>query len=133
MYASIFCLKTSTGQLQGLWDRLAAGAASVGAAITKPFSNPGPLPQLGDPMGGEFQQQYAPAPQAITIPQRVAEAAAAPRIEQDNRQISNTITVPVTINATVNNTTPQGIAGAVAGAGQSVAGEVKKALSDGGQ
>jgi len=54
---------------------------------------------------------------------------AAPPAPADNRQITNTITVPVTINATVTNTTPQGIAGA----GQSVGNEVKKALSDGGQ
>jgi TP901 family phage tail tape measure protein len=60
---------------------------------------------------------------------------AAPQLQQqnNNRTINNSVTVPITINATVSNTTPQGIAGAVAGAGQSVAGEVKKALSDGGQ
>jgi hypothetical protein len=58
---------------------------------------------------------------------------AAPPVAQDNRQTTNTITVPVTINATVTNTTPQGIAGAMAGAGQSIGNEVKKALSDGGQ
>ena len=65
-----------------------------------------------------------------TIPSIGSLAAPPPA---DNRQITNTITVPVTINATVTNTTPQGIAGAVAGAGQSVGNEVKKALSDGGQ
>ena len=58
---------------------------------------------------------------------------AVPPAPADNRQITNTITVPVTINATVTNTTPQGIAGAMAGAGQSIGNEVKKALSDGGQ